>query len=144
MRRLGECVHDGGYNVTSEILSFLSPAHLPVQITPTRWKRDPESLILFMRERFERAQEEIARLRQRNAEFWSDSDSEEDIAEGETIEGEEDIKEEEEEEAEKLIVHMRGKFERLQEMIARLRQRINLKLEQGVISEYTTWPSSWL
>jgi len=43
MRRLGECVHDGGYNVTSEILSFLSPAHLPVQITPTRWKRDPES-----------------------------------------------------------------------------------------------------
>mgnify|MGYP006165281867 CR=1 FL=1 len=97
-----------------------------------------------MRERFERAQEEIARLRQRNAEFWSDSDSEEDIAEGETIEGEEDIKEEEEEEAEKLIVHMRGKFERLQEMIARLRQRINLKLEQGVISEYTTWPSSWL
>ena len=28
---------DGGYNVTSEILSFLSPAHLPVQITPTRW-----------------------------------------------------------------------------------------------------------
>jgi len=38
MRKLGECVHDGGYNVTSEILSFLSPAHLPVQITPTRWK----------------------------------------------------------------------------------------------------------
>jgi len=37
MRVLGECVHDGGYNVTSEILSFLSPAHLPVQITPTRW-----------------------------------------------------------------------------------------------------------
>jgi len=37
MRLLGECVHDGGYNVTSEILSFLSPAHLPVQITPTRW-----------------------------------------------------------------------------------------------------------
>jgi len=34
MRRLGECVHDGGYNVTSEILSFLSPANLPVQITP--------------------------------------------------------------------------------------------------------------
>ena len=53
MRLLGECVHDGGYNVTSEILSFLSPAHLPVQITPTRWKRDPESLILFMRARFE-------------------------------------------------------------------------------------------
>jgi len=46
-------VHEGGYNVTSEILSFLSPAHLPVQITPTRWKRDPESLILFMRARFE-------------------------------------------------------------------------------------------
>jgi len=38
MRVLGGCVHDGGYNVTSEILSFLSPAHLPVQITPTRWK----------------------------------------------------------------------------------------------------------
>jgi len=38
IRVLGECVHDGGYNVTSEILSFLSPAHLPVQITPTRWK----------------------------------------------------------------------------------------------------------
>jgi len=38
MRVLGECVHDGGYNVTSEILSFLSPSHLPVQITPTRWK----------------------------------------------------------------------------------------------------------
>jgi len=37
IRLLGECVHDGGYNVTSEILSFLSPAHLPVQITPTRW-----------------------------------------------------------------------------------------------------------
>jgi len=38
MRLLGECVHDGGYDVTSVILSFLSPAHLPVQITPTRWK----------------------------------------------------------------------------------------------------------
>jgi len=38
MRLLGECVHDGGYNVTSEILSFLSPVHLPIQITPTRWK----------------------------------------------------------------------------------------------------------
>jgi len=38
MRLLGECVHNGGYNVTSEILSFLSPAHLPVQLTPTRWK----------------------------------------------------------------------------------------------------------
>jgi len=44
MRLLGECVHNGGYNVTSEILSFLSPAHLPVQITPTRWKSDPTSL----------------------------------------------------------------------------------------------------
>jgi len=42
MRRLGECVHDGGYDVTSEILSFLSPAHLPVQITPTRWKSKRE------------------------------------------------------------------------------------------------------
>ena len=38
IRLLGECVHNGGYNVASEILSFLSPAHLPVQITPTRWK----------------------------------------------------------------------------------------------------------
>jgi len=53
LRLLGECVNDGGYNVTSEILSFLSPAHLPVQITPTRWKRDPDSLILFMKARFE-------------------------------------------------------------------------------------------
>jgi len=42
MRRLGECVHNGGYNVASEILSFLSPAHLPVQITPTRWKSKRE------------------------------------------------------------------------------------------------------
>ena len=42
MRLLGECVHDGGYNVTSEILSFLSPAHLPVQITPTRWRPNPK------------------------------------------------------------------------------------------------------
>jgi len=63
MRLLGECVHDGGYNVTSEILSFLSPAHLPVQITPTRWKSDPESLILFMRARFERTQEEKNSMR---------------------------------------------------------------------------------
>jgi len=53
IRLLGECVYNGGYDVTSIILSFLSPAHLPVQITPTRWKRDPESLILFMRARFE-------------------------------------------------------------------------------------------
>ena len=37
MRVLGECVHHGGYNVTSEILSFLSPAHLTIHITPTRW-----------------------------------------------------------------------------------------------------------
>jgi len=59
MRLLGECVHDGGYNVTSEILSFLSPA-LPVQITPTRWKSDPTSLILFMRARYDRLQEEHA------------------------------------------------------------------------------------
>jgi len=42
IRLLGECVHDGGYNVTSEILSFLSPAYLPVQITPTRWKSKRE------------------------------------------------------------------------------------------------------
>jgi len=38
IRLLGECVYNGGYNVASVILSFLSPAHLPVQITPTRWK----------------------------------------------------------------------------------------------------------
>jgi len=38
MRLLGECVYNGGYNVTSVILSFLSPDHLPIQITPTRWK----------------------------------------------------------------------------------------------------------
>jgi len=56
IRLLGECVHDGGYNVTTEIISFLSPDQLP--ITPTRWKRDAESLILFMRSRYERLQEE--------------------------------------------------------------------------------------
>jgi len=60
MKNLAELVHNGGYNVTSEILSFLSPAHLPVQITPTRWKRDPESLIMFMRAKNERSQEETA------------------------------------------------------------------------------------
>jgi len=38
IRLLGECVYNGGYDVASVILSFLSPAHLPVQITPTRWK----------------------------------------------------------------------------------------------------------
>jgi len=38
MKNLGELVHNGGYDVTSVILSFLSPAHLPVQITPTKWK----------------------------------------------------------------------------------------------------------
>jgi len=38
IRLLGECVFNGGYDVTSVILSFLSPAHLPIQITPTRWK----------------------------------------------------------------------------------------------------------
>ena len=54
-------MHNGGYNVTSEILSFLSPAHLPVQITPTRWKSDPASLILFMRARYDCLQEEHAK-----------------------------------------------------------------------------------
>jgi len=49
IRQLGECVHNGGYNVTSEILSFLSPAHLPVQITPTRWKREPAKFDLDAR-----------------------------------------------------------------------------------------------
>jgi len=44
MRLLGECVHDGGYDVTSVILSFLSPAHLPIQITPTRWKSKARNL----------------------------------------------------------------------------------------------------
>jgi len=62
MRRLGECVRDGGYNVASEILSFLSPAHLPVQITPTRWKRDPEDIIARLR-----AENDL--LRQRIAEY---------------------------------------------------------------------------
>jgi len=38
IRLLGECVYNGGYDVASVILSFLSPAHLPIQITPTRWK----------------------------------------------------------------------------------------------------------
>jgi WD40 repeat protein len=38
IRLLAECVYNGGYDVTSVILSFLSPAHLPIQITPTRWK----------------------------------------------------------------------------------------------------------
>ena len=42
IRLLGECVYNGGYNVASEILSFLSPAHLPIQITPTRWKSKRE------------------------------------------------------------------------------------------------------
>ena len=42
IRLLGECVFNGGYDVTSVILSFLSPAHLPVQITPTRWKSKRE------------------------------------------------------------------------------------------------------
>jgi len=59
MRLLGECVHEGGYNVTSEILSFLSPAHFPIQITPTRWKSDPTSLILFMRATYQRFQEQF-------------------------------------------------------------------------------------
>jgi len=62
MRRLGECVRDGGYNVASEILSFLSPAHLPVQITPTRWKCDPEDIIASLR-----AENDL--LRQRIAEY---------------------------------------------------------------------------
>jgi len=103
MRLLGECVHDGGYNVTSEILSFLSPAHLPVQITPTRWKRNSESLILFMRARFEEnnaallsrfecSQEENARLRQRIAEFEEEgSEEEEDEEEEEEEDDEEDF-----------------------------------------------------
>jgi len=43
IRLLGECVFNGGYDVTSVILSFLSPAHLPIQITPTRWKSKSRS-----------------------------------------------------------------------------------------------------
>jgi len=58
MRRLGECVHNGGYNVASEILSFLSLAHLPVQITPTRWSCHLESLNQFIHEKSERLQKE--------------------------------------------------------------------------------------
>jgi len=46
MRVLGECVYNGGYNVTSVILSFLSPAHLPIQITPTRWKSARDNKII--------------------------------------------------------------------------------------------------
>jgi len=73
VRLLGECVYEGGYNVTSEILSFLSPAHLPVQITPTRWKRDPEDIIARLsvanaavRGELERSQEENQRLKDDN------------------------------------------------------------------------------
>jgi len=69
LNNFGELVHNGGYNVASEILSFLSPAHLPVQITPTRWTRDPEDLILRSRTKIENLQEEIARLRQRIVEL---------------------------------------------------------------------------
>jgi len=43
IRLLAECVYNGGYDVTSVILSFLSPAHLPIQITPTRWKSKREN-----------------------------------------------------------------------------------------------------
>jgi len=64
MRLLGECVHEGGYNVTSEILSFLSPAHLPVQITPTRWKSDPEKLNLVLTSKNSALQVENDKLRQ--------------------------------------------------------------------------------
>jgi len=58
MRRLGECGHNGGYNVASDILSFLSLAHLPVQITPTRWSCHLESLNQFIHEKSERLQKE--------------------------------------------------------------------------------------
>ncbi len=99
MKNLGELVHNVGYNVASEILSFLSPAHLPVQITPTRWTRDPERLIKFMRAQLEGLQKEkgekeaameavndmqrveIEELRQRNAELELDEDSEEEDSE---------------------------------------------------------------
>jgi len=85
IRLLAECVYNGGYDVTSVILSFLSPAHLPVQITPTRWKSDPASLILFMRARYaekevamkavnDQQRVEIEELRQRIAELEPDED----------------------------------------------------------------------
>jgi len=99
MRRLGECVHNGGYNVTSVILSFLSPAHLPVQLTPTRWKSDPASLILFMRARHDRLQEEIAKkeavIKQQRAE---NAELRQQIADYEQ-EDDEDEEEEEEEDS---------------------------------------------
>jgi len=63
MRLLGECVYHGGYNVTSEIISFLSPAQLP--IIPTRWKRDPEDIIARLRGELERLRQRIAELEQR-------------------------------------------------------------------------------
>ena len=44
MWRLGDCVADGGYDVVSVMLSFLSPSTLPVQITPTRWKSKSRNL----------------------------------------------------------------------------------------------------
>jgi len=44
IRLLGECVFNGGYDVSSVILSFLSPAHLPIQITPTRWKPNQKNV----------------------------------------------------------------------------------------------------
>ena len=65
MRVLGECVYNGGYNVTSEIISFLSPDQLP--IIPTRWKRDPEDIIARLRGELERSQEENQRLKDENA-----------------------------------------------------------------------------
>jgi len=79
VRLLGECVHDGGYNVTSVILSFLSPAHLPVQITPTRWKRDPEDIIARLRAENDLLRQRIAEFEQRNAslEEIEEEDSEE-------------------------------------------------------------------
>jgi len=68
IRLLGECVHHGGYNVTSEIISFLSPVQFP--IVPTRWKRNPEDIIARLRAanaavrgELERSQEENAAVR---------------------------------------------------------------------------------
>jgi len=38
IRRLADMVWNGGYNVTGEILTFLSGRGNPIMITPTRWQ----------------------------------------------------------------------------------------------------------
>jgi len=44
VRRLAECAYSGGYNVTGEILSFLSQKDKPVILLPTRWGSTKKSL----------------------------------------------------------------------------------------------------